>query len=131
MTNKQLHILVFYYHALPVHLNVILQYLTLISNFNKCALIHILGIGATAAAAAAAAVGRNQEQTATAAAAMCRQDQDRMALIAFADGCQVRIRNCRYIDGMWIRGNRQPPVRKNMRWSYISSHYLYSLTDPF
>ena len=35
-------------------------------------------------------VGRNQEQT-VGAAAMCRQDQDRMALIAFADGVQVRI----------------------------------------
>ena len=47
--------------------------------------------GGVTAAAAAAAVGRNGEQT-VAAAAMCRQDQDRMALIAFADGVQVRIR---------------------------------------
>ena len=49
------------------------------------------GGGSAGAAAAASAVGRSQEQTAAAAAAMCRQDQDRMALIAFADGVQVRI----------------------------------------
>ena len=46
----------------------------------------LLGGGATAAAASV--VGRNQEQS-VGAAAMCRQDQDRMALIAFADGVQV------------------------------------------
>ena len=51
--------------------------------------------GGSGSSAAAAIVGRGQEQNGAAAvaaaAAMCRQDQDRMALIAFADGVQVSL----------------------------------------
>ena len=67
-----------------------------LTNFDPISLPYPLDLaGGSGSSAAAAIVGRGQEQNGAtavaAAAAMCRQDQDRMALIAFADGVQVSL----------------------------------------